>query len=671
MSLSQPVHIGFWTNWSKGQILGSTLTLSRSDANLLIAFLAFWVTVVTSHIWKLTCFILHGLFSSASEPQDGFYHQRQLLLRNSSGPAAGACTLLQILWAWRKLTWQPYSKGLPLLTTAIFLAISFAAVSGFSSRVVTGSEVLISNSRCGLILQPQTERNQTEIYTVYIPYLINNTISSAIYAQKCYSNDSSSPTDCSMFVQRAITPFKVDFNASCPFASRVCQSRDSNLVIDSGLLNSDEHFGINTPPDQRVQLRQVTSCAPLVSEGYTSSAWEPEGRQLTRYHYGISSSLSSSTSNDTDDYTFQFANVQSKDLLKVSSTYGIQDYNLASFSAHYLNGTIYGPFSFIPIADLQRNTSDIVLVGLSSSDLLFIEKTNDPWYRATKDLGAGIYQAEEAGRALGCSVQQQFCHSGLPNSKNCTSLGSVYDAFVEMSDMLAENEADLQRFQWIYTAAISAGFDLKTILQTLGTRALTARTRLSNNVQGPLSDNQWQLDVLYWYSTQMALIQKAFVNTAFGPSDPRLIQLGYYQPPNGTVEEEMCRSQEIISTAFVSFSVLGLAIIAFLGVLVVAFSMAMLPLANWVLGILQKDASHLREWCAGSPYQIHRLVNEEIGAGTWSRANEDIPITNKYEALALLEFSDPVHTRLRPPPEKHCNYSKHGREYSSAQTGAE
>ncbi|KAI1757375.1 hypothetical protein F4782DRAFT_127228 [Xylaria castorea] len=670
MSLTESVHIGFWTNWSKGQILGSTLTLSRSDANLLIAFLAFWVTIVTSHIWKLTCFILHAFFSSASEPQDGFYHQRQLLLRNSKGPGASVWTLLQILWAWRKLTWQPYSKGVPLLATAIFLAISFAAVSGLSSRVVTGSEVLISNPSCGLILQPQTERDQKETFMVYIPYLVNNTIESAIYAQKCYSTDSSSPADCGTYVQRAIAPYNVDFNSSCPFAPGICQSRDSNLVVDSGLLNSDEHFGINTSPDQRVQLRQVTSCAPLVSEGYNSSAWEPEGRQLTRYHYGNSLLSSSSTSNDGDNYTFQFPNVRSRDSLKIAYTYGIQDYNLVPFSAHFLNGSIYGPFSFIPITDLQRNNSDIVLIGLSSSNLKFLEKTNDPWYRATRDLG-GAFQADEAGRALGCSVQQQFCHSGLPSSKNCTSLGSLYDTFVEMSDMLAEQEVELQRFQWIYTAAISAGFDLKTMLQTLGTQALTARSKLASSVQGPLSDNQWQMDVLYWYSIQMALIQKAFINTALGPSDSRLVQLGYYQPPNSTVEKEMCRSQKMISTAFVSFSVLGLAVIAFLGVLIVAFSMAMLPLANLVLSVLQKDISHLREWCAGSPYQLHRLANEEIGAGTWSQVDKDIPITNRYEALALLEFSDPAHTRLRPPPQKYCSFSEHGREYSSAQTGAE
>jgi hypothetical protein len=37
------VYLGKWTNWSRGPVFGATLTLSREDANLLIAFVAFFV----------------------------------------------------------------------------------------------------------------------------------------------------------------------------------------------------------------------------------------------------------------------------------------------------------------------------------------------------------------------------------------------------------------------------------------------------------------------------------------------------------------------------------------------------------------------------------------------------------------------------------------------------
>lgn len=38
-----PVHIGTWTNWSRGAVMGSTLTIRRDVGNLLIAFVAFFV----------------------------------------------------------------------------------------------------------------------------------------------------------------------------------------------------------------------------------------------------------------------------------------------------------------------------------------------------------------------------------------------------------------------------------------------------------------------------------------------------------------------------------------------------------------------------------------------------------------------------------------------------
>lgn len=40
-----------------------------------------------------------------------------------------------------------------------------------------------------------------------------------------------------------------------------------NLRIDSGLLNSHDHFGLNTKPESRFAYRRVTECAPLRMDG--------------------------------------------------------------------------------------------------------------------------------------------------------------------------------------------------------------------------------------------------------------------------------------------------------------------------------------------------------------------------------------------------------------------
>ena len=41
-----PVYLGVWTNWSRGKVYGLTLTLRRQEANLLVAFTAFFIAFV-------------------------------------------------------------------------------------------------------------------------------------------------------------------------------------------------------------------------------------------------------------------------------------------------------------------------------------------------------------------------------------------------------------------------------------------------------------------------------------------------------------------------------------------------------------------------------------------------------------------------------------------------
>lgn len=42
-----------------------------------------------------------------------------------------------------------------------------------------------------------------------------------------------------------------------------------NLRLDTGLLDSHTHFGINARPEDRFQYRRVTECAVLRTENYT------------------------------------------------------------------------------------------------------------------------------------------------------------------------------------------------------------------------------------------------------------------------------------------------------------------------------------------------------------------------------------------------------------------
>ena len=61
----------------------------------------------------------------------------------------------------------------------------------------------------------------------------------------------------------------------------------SNILLDTGLIDSNDHLGQNAPKDDRVGWRTVLRCAPLQTEGYKSS-FVKNGTTWVEYKYGIS-----------------------------------------------------------------------------------------------------------------------------------------------------------------------------------------------------------------------------------------------------------------------------------------------------------------------------------------------------------------------------------------------
>lgn len=73
----------------------------------------------------------------------------------------------------------------------------------------------------------------------------------------------------------------MDSQAPCPFVESICRSNSTNLILDTGFINTDTHLGINAPPEERLLMRHVLKCAPLLTEGYSS-----RHGNYTRYNYG-------------------------------------------------------------------------------------------------------------------------------------------------------------------------------------------------------------------------------------------------------------------------------------------------------------------------------------------------------------------------------------------------
>jgi hypothetical protein len=242
------------------------LTLTRKDGALLISFIAIFIALSGKSFWRICCFVIHRCLSTTT-PQDGLYHQRQAILRNADTPEDGAWRIVQVLLAWRSNARRPMLRLLPLAVLAS-LTFSVLLVGGiFSSRLMTddGSEVLITGKTCGPVINSAIH-SADGILRYRTPQLAQRSTAYTNYAMQCYSNVSNSE-DCHLYVKPHITT-SVTRNASCPFAEEMCKSKDSNIIVDTGFMDSHHDLGINSPLNERFQLRYVHHCAPIVSRGY-------------------------------------------------------------------------------------------------------------------------------------------------------------------------------------------------------------------------------------------------------------------------------------------------------------------------------------------------------------------------------------------------------------------
>jgi hypothetical protein len=171
-----------------------------------------------------------------------------------------------------------------MAAVAAVCIFSFTIAGGFSSYISTamGDEVLIKSMDCGQMVR-KLRYDQDPVYSAHEA---EETNSAANYAQQCYSSGGGGGglLECGRFVQKQIVG-NIDRKAACPFHTNLCRNRSSNLRIDSGYLSSHDHFGLNSPPNQRILFRNVYHCAPMVTKGYTSQSNTSFG-EATLYHYG-------------------------------------------------------------------------------------------------------------------------------------------------------------------------------------------------------------------------------------------------------------------------------------------------------------------------------------------------------------------------------------------------
>jgi len=321
------VHLGFWTNWSYGKVQGATITLSRQHGGFLIAFLALFVGLVGKSFWRIACFALHHYLSSAN-PEDGLYHQRQVILRNSMNGADGFYQLSRTLWAWKGRGNRAYLRLIPIIAAAAVLSLGFGLAGIFSSSIssFTGNEVLISGIDCGLLGAPEAFPDMERSFRLTNAYRSQQVFVANNFALQCAGNASNSE-ECGNFVKPSL-PISVDSNAPCPFSPEVCQQQLGNIFLDSGIIDSHHDLGINMPPELRFQYRIVNHCAPLATNNFTEVKVVNNSSprlQTMRYYYGAPNVGVRKT-----NYTFEYPFNTTIQMFNVTSVVlPVSDYSLA------------------------------------------------------------------------------------------------------------------------------------------------------------------------------------------------------------------------------------------------------------------------------------------------------------------------------------------------------
>lgn len=280
------VYIGAWTNWSYGSVRGATITLTPRDGALLIAFLAFYVGLAGSSFWRIACFAIHQTLSS-DRSEDGLYHQRQAILRNSATDVVGLWNFLQTNWIWRRNASSPFRRILPLVAFSILNIAVFGIAGIFSSQVSTaaGNEVLVSSPNCGHLITTADIFNKADSAKWISPYLTQSVILSASYAQRCYRQHAVAQS-CKTFIQPNISTTLS--TAACPFNGMCVGNGDIALVLDTGHISSHFDLGLNAPPEDRFTVRKVTTCPPITTVGYSTPYHHTNSTadDYIEYYYG-------------------------------------------------------------------------------------------------------------------------------------------------------------------------------------------------------------------------------------------------------------------------------------------------------------------------------------------------------------------------------------------------
>ncbi|KAJ2993905.1 hypothetical protein NUW58_g1188 [Xylaria curta] len=651
MSIAQgDVYTGMWTDWSKNnQVLGSTITLTSSDSRLLAAFLALFVSLSVSYLWLLVVYSIHrARYKITTGKCRAIVRQQQVLLKAGLTPASTTIRLVRLYWAYRFTPFAWKQSWLWISISAVSAASSVAA-GLFSSKIIDSSlyiNALTQSSNCGYVsLLGVSGRVNDSTIMAFNQQRATLVDSAATYARDCY-NSTSDKSQCNFFPSTTI-PWETNWEAECPFEN-ICLG--PAVRLDTGLLNSNSLFGINSPVEDQIEIRKITTCAPIIQKGFT----EVRSDGIVQYFYGSSPSSNATKTLDTLTSNLTYAYTMS--------------------SSFYDSGLPPERNLWSPISKMNNTEGDGTVIFISSNNVRFTESCDDPIFSAhVPQDGEGFdwYEADNLAGVLGCLEQVSGCFSiiylsrrllfrhanvQITNAKyqvcntpsnTCSAIGGLRNKFHEATGKMLLTP--MQAGTANVTANVLGQFSRIPIVTNGNARHLVAsQSQVVDEIQLPLPSNQWQIEVQFWHATVMSLIQHSLLEFMIGPNNAALQK--YIKAPITSEERAVCKRQRVrISQGFANVSSLGLFFTIGLGTVVIILALFLDNIMGCITRFSKGDEQKHRAWIRDDVLHLQRLAyTQEKAFGPRWIATDD----NDIPSVEDNSFLDPIVDPQEVKPDK-------------------
>lgn len=219
----------------------------------------------------------------------------------------------------------------------------------------------------------------------------------------------------------------------------------------------------------------------------------------------------------------------------------------------------------------------------------------------------------------------------------------IFEAAQAATSTLFTDPQSKEAFEWSSRSIRHMANGFHELVTILGGGALLATDTLSAVGQAGLPDNQWERELEGWFKFTLADLQRAVLDQATGPLDPKAAS--FHSAPQTAGARSVCSNQKIRSDSYTSFNVLGLVIIFAVGGLIMLVSVYLPPVTARIQRNRNTYAS--LEWVSNDTLQLQRLAHEAVGAGEWEGACDDHPLARKHDLLAVLDITNQKHPVLR------------------------